>query len=103
MYAVIATDGRQYKVAEGQEIEIDYREVAKGSQLKFDQVLAVSGPSGAKIGAPTVAGASVTAEVLGTKLGEKLFIQKFRKRENYRRRTGHRQVYTTVKITKINA
>src|SRR5262245_29797388 len=101
MYAVIATDGRQYRVTEGQEIDVDYRDVAKGSEVKFDRILSVSGPDGAKIGAPTVAGASVTAEVLGVKLGDKLYIQKYRRRKKYRRRTGHRQSYTSVKITKI--
>lgn len=103
MYAIIADGGRQYKVEEGQEVEIDYRDVAQGDQVTFDTVLAVSGDAGVKVGAPAVAGASVTAEVVGAKIGDKIYIQKFRRRKNYRRRTGHRQPYTVVRISKINA
>jgi len=104
MYAIIATDGRQYKVAEGQEIQVDLREEAKeGDKVTFDRVLLVSGGGSLKLGQPTVAGASVTAEVLGQELGEKIYIQKMRRRKNYRRRTGHRQVYTRVKIEAITA
>ncbi len=102
MYAIIADGGRQYKVEEGQELEIDFRDVAQGEQLTFDKVLAVSGDAGPQVGTPTVAGASVTAEVLGAEIGDKIYIQKLRRRKNYRRRTGHRQTFTRVKISKIN-
>jgi large subunit ribosomal protein L21 len=101
MYAIIADGGRQYKVTEGQELEIDYRDIASGEELTFDQVLAVSGDDGLVLGKPQVAGASVTAEVLGPAKGEKLVVQKIRRRKTYRRRTGHRQLYTKVKISKI--
>jgi large subunit ribosomal protein L21 len=101
MYAIIADGGRQYKVTEGQELEIDYRDVASGEELTFDQVLAVSGDDGLILGKPQVAGASVTAEVLGPSKGDKIFVQKIRRRKTYRRRTGHRQLYTKVKISKI--
>jgi large subunit ribosomal protein L21 len=101
MYAIIADGGRQYKVEEGQELIVDYRDLPPGSQLQFDQVLAVAGESGLQLGRPTLTGASVEAVVLGATLGEKLYIQKFRRRKNYRRRTGHRQIYTRVKIAKI--
>jgi large subunit ribosomal protein L21 len=103
MYAIIADGGRQYKVVEGQELEIDFRDVSQGDQLTFDKVLAVSSDAGTTVGAPAVAGASVTAEVLGATIGDKIYIQKFRRRKNYRRRTGHRQPYTRVRISKINA
>jgi large subunit ribosomal protein L21 len=103
MYAIIADGGRQYKVVEGQELEIDFRDVSQGDQLTFDKVLAVSGDTGTTVGAPAVAGATVTAEVLGATIGDKIYIQKFRRRKNYRRRTGHRQTYTRVRISKINA
>ena len=102
MYAIFVDGGRQYRVEEGQQLEIDYRDAAKGDQIQFEQVLAVSQEEGVKLGRPMVAGASVTAEVVGPKLGEKLTIQKLRRRKNFRRRTGHRQVYTTVKISKIS-
>lgn len=103
MYAVIADGGRQYRVEEGQLLVVDYREVENGSEIRFDRVLAVSGEAGIKIGTPVVVGASVTAEVLGPERGEKLTVQKFRRRKNYRRRTGHRQIYTRVKIRSITA
>lgn len=101
MYAIIADGGRQYRVVEGQELDIDYRKVATGEQIEFGQVLAVSSDSGVQLGQPTLAGAKVTAQVLGVEQGDKLSIQKFRRRKNYRRRTGHRQMLTRVRIDKI--
>ena len=104
MYAIIAADGRQYKVVEGQEIQVDLREdVREGDKVTFDKVLLLAGGDGVKVGQPVVAGASVSAEVLGQELGEKLYIQKIRRRKNFRRRTGHRQVYTRVRIDAITA
>lgn len=103
MYAIISDGGRQYKVEEGQELDVDFREATAGDELKFDKVLAVSGEGDSlKLGSPTVNGASVTAEVVGLRQGEKLRIQKLRRRKNSRRRTGHRQMYTRVKISKID-
>lgn len=102
MYAIIATDGRQYKVEEGQEIQVDLRELKEGEKLTFDRVLLVSGGGSVKVGQPTVAGASVTAAVMSLEMGDKLYIQKMRRRKNYRRRTGHRQMYTRVKIEAIS-
>ena len=64
MYAIIADGGRQYKVEEGQELDIDLRDAGSGDEITFDQVLAVSGDDGVKVGQPVVEGASVTAEVL---------------------------------------
>ena len=104
MYAIIADGGRQYKVEEGQELSIDFRDTPAGEQLTFDKVLAVSDGSGdLKLGAPALDGASVEAEVLGAEKGQKLVVQKLRKRKNSRRKTGHRSVYTRVKIAKISA
>jgi len=103
MYAIIADSGRQFKVQEGQELEIDYRDIPQGEEVTFDKVLTVSGDEGVKIGVPSVAGATVTAEVLGPTKGPKLFVRKFRRRKNSRRRTGHRQILTKVRISKINA
>ena len=103
-YAIIAADGRQYKVEEGQEIQVDLRDdVEGGATITFDQVLVVSDGTNIKLGKPTVAGAVVTAEVIDPlQKGEKLFIQKMRRRKNFRRRTGHRQKYTRIKISKIS-
>jgi large subunit ribosomal protein L21 len=101
MYAIISDSGKQFKVEEGQELDIDFREAAKGDELKFDRVLAVSGEGGLKLGSPVVKGASVTAQVLGVEQGEKLVVQKFRRRKNSRRKTGHRQMHTRIRIGKI--
>ena len=102
MYAIIQDGGRQYKVTEGQELDLDYRDVPTGESLKFESVLAISGGEGIKLGEPLVSGASVEAEVVGPRKGEKITIQKFNRRKTYRRKTGHRQLHTRVKISKIN-
>ena len=101
MYAIIVDGGRQYRVEPGMELVVDYRDVPQGENLQFEKVLAVGGESGLKLGTPTVEGVQVTAEVLGPKQGEKLYIQKFRRRKKFRRRTGHRQIYTRVRIESI--
>jgi len=105
MYAIVAADGRQYKVQTGDEIQIDLREGANvGDQITLERVLLVSGPAGVSVGKPLVAGASVAAEVLlGEEKGEKIYIQKMRRRKNFRKRTGHRQKYTRVRIGAITA
>jgi len=102
MYAIIVEGGHQIKVEEGQEIDIDFREVSAGDQVVFDRVLAYRDDNGLRVGQPMLASASVTAEVLSITQGPKLVIQKFRRRKNSRRKTGHRQLYTRVKISKIN-
>jgi large subunit ribosomal protein L21 len=102
MYAIISEGGRQFKVEEGQEFDIDYRDIAAGEQVTFDRVLAFRNEDDFKVGQPILAGATVTAEVLAVAQGPKLVVQKYRRRKNYRRKTGHRQLYTRVKINKIN-
>ena len=101
MYAIIADGGRQYKVEEGQELEIDYRDLPAGEQMQFDHVLAYRDDDGVQIGRPNLDGVRVTAEVLGVRMGEKLIVQKLRRRKNSRRKTGHRQMHTRVKIHSI--
>ena len=102
MYAIIADGGRQYKVEEGQTLEIDFREAESGSEITFEQVLAVGdGEETFKLGQPTLSGATVTAKVIGESKGEKIYVQKFRRRKNSKRRTGHRQKYIRVQISKI--
>jgi large subunit ribosomal protein L21 len=102
MYAIFVDGGRQYKVTEGEELVVDFRDSNLGSQLTFDHVLAVGGDS-LKLGQPILAGAVVTAEVLGPVQGPKLVVQKMRRRKNFRRKTGHRQICTRVRINKIEA
>jgi large subunit ribosomal protein L21 len=101
MYAIISDGGHQYKVEEGQELDIDYRDLPKGEELTFDRVLALSGEEGTQLGTPSIDGASVAAEVMGVAFGKKLTVQKLRRRKNSRRKTGHRQLYTRVRINKI--
>jgi large subunit ribosomal protein L21 len=101
MYAIFVDGGRQYKVSEGQTLDLDYRDVPSGETLTLDRVLCVSNGSSVKLGAPNVEGAVVSAEVIGPQKGDKIYIQKFRRRKNFRRRTGHRQLYTRVRISKI--
>ena len=103
MYAIIADSGKQFKVEEGLTLEIDLRDVAEGETITFDRVLAVSSEGNFRLGKPTVEGVSVTATVVGMTKGPKLIIQKFRRRKNSRRRTGHRQKFTKVVIEKIVA
>ncbi|REK18217.1 MAG: 50S ribosomal protein L21 [Planctomycetota bacterium] len=103
MYAIIVDGGRQYKVTEGQELVVDYRDASAGDDVKFDRVLALSNGTDLNLGAPVVDGATVSAKVLGVLQGPKLTVQKFRRRKTYRRRTGHRQLYTKIQIDKISA
>lgn len=102
-YAVVVDGGRQYRVMEGQELEIDFRHLPAGSELVFDDVLAVSKAGKLSLGKPKVKGASVKAEVLGLVQGDKIYVQKFKRRKNYRRRTGHRALSTKIRVSAITA
>lgn len=100
MFAIIEDGGRQYKVQPGQELAIDLRDgVDAGSEILFDRVLLANGGGSSLIGLPVISGASISATVSEPlKKGIKLEIQKFRRRKNSRKHTGHRQKYTTVTI-----
>ena len=100
MYAVIKTGGKQYRVAKNEVIKIERLDGEVGSTITFPEVLMVGGDNPV-VGAPTVAGASVTATVLEQTRGEKVIIFKKRRRKNYRRRNGHRQLLTVVRIGEI--
>ncbi|MEX0612192.1 MAG: 50S ribosomal protein L21 [Pirellulales bacterium] len=102
MYAIISDGNHQYKVEEGQEVVVSYRDVPAGEKITFDEVLAVGGEGDTKLGSPLVKGASVAAEVLGPEKGEKLVVQKLRRRKNMRRKTGERHIYTRVRVGKIS-
>ena len=103
MHAIIETGGKQYKVAEGDVLYIEKLNVEAGDSVTFDKVLAVLDGDSATFGAPTVAGASVTANVVKNGKGKKILVFKYKPKKNYRRRQGHRQPYTKVEITKVNA
>src|SRR5689334_8912915 len=109
MYAVFEDGSRQYRVSEGDQVRLDFRDVPTGSQAVFDRVLLYASGEDTQIGQPTVAGMRVVGEVFerplpGAKIKRatvKTYIQKFRRRKNYRRFTGHRQPYVHVRITNI--
>ena len=102
MYAIIATGGKQYKVAEGDVIRVEKLGVEAGETYTFDQVLAVNNDK-LVVGNPTVAGATVTATVVKNGKGKKVIVYKYKSKTGYHKKNGHRQQYTAVKIDKINA
>ncbi len=102
-YAVIHTGGKQYRVAEGDVIEVEKLDFEAGAEAKFDEVLLVSNGSGVSIGAPHVQGAAVTAEVVEQDKAEKVIAFKFKRRKGYHRTVGHRRQITRLKITSITA
>ena len=103
MYAVIVTGGKQYKVSEGDVLFIEKLEAEEGTAVTFDQVLMTGDGEDVKVGAPTVDGASVEAKVVKNGKGKKIYVFKMKRKKNYRRKKGHRQPFTKVEITKINA
>lgn len=103
MFAVIRTGGKQYRVAEDDVIRIEKLDAEAGSEVTFDQVLMVGGEGEAKIGAPLVDGASVTAELVEQMRDKKVIIFKKRRRQNSRRKNGHRQHLSIVRIKSISA
>ena len=105
MYAVIEDSGQQFRVQEGDVLEIDLRELAEGqTEVEFNRVLLVNGESGLNVGTPVVEGAKVLAEIVDPmSKGPKVFISQFRRRKDYRRRIGHRQKFIQVRVTKIVA
>ncbi|MDU2131792.1 MAG: 50S ribosomal protein L21 [Finegoldia magna] len=102
MFAIIKTGGKQYKVSEGDVIKVEKIEAEAGDKIEFDQVLMVAGDD-VKVGSPVVEGAKVSAEVLDQNKDKKIVIFKFKAKKNYRKKKGHRQPYTLVKIEKIDA
>jgi len=101
MYAVIKTGGKQYRVAKDDILEVEKLEAAIGASVTLDHVLLIGNAGSAKIGTPTVAGASVKATVLNQKKDDKIIVFKKKRRQNYRRKNGHRQNFTVLKITDI--
>jgi large subunit ribosomal protein L21 len=99
MYAIFRAQGKQFRAEEGKTIQLPRMEVEPGTKIIFDQVLLASDGDTIVAGTPTVKGATVEAEVLGEKKGEKIYVFKFKRRKNYRRKTGHRAKFTEVRIT----
>jgi len=102
MYAIIETGGKQYRVSEGDIIRVEKLNNEEGSKVVFDQVLVVN-DGALKIGTPTVAGATVTAEVMANGRAKKVIVYKYKRKSGYHKKNGHRQAYTQVKIESIKA
>ncbi|MBC8079173.1 MAG: 50S ribosomal protein L21 [Gorillibacterium sp.] len=103
MYAIFETGGKQYKVQEGDVLVIERLTAAEGEVVTFDRVLAVSNDNGLTIGAPLLAGATVSAKVAKHDKAKKIVIFKYKAKKNYRRKQGHRQPFTQIVIDKIQA
>ena len=103
MYAIIKTGGKQYRVQEGDLITIEKLKAAADETVTFDQVLTVVNDGSVKVGTPLVNGAKVTGKVVEHGKGKKILVFKYKAKSNYRRRQGHRQPFTKVRIESINA
>ena len=102
MYAVVKTGGKQYRVIGGQKLKVEQLLAEIGAEITLDQVLAVGEGESVKLGAPLVAGATVTAKVVAHGRGDKVHIFKMRRRKHYRKQQGHRQNYTELEIVGIS-
>ncbi|MCI0502212.1 MAG: 50S ribosomal protein L21 [Fusobacteria bacterium] len=102
MYAIIENGGKQYKVAEGDTIQIEKLSVEEGSVVTDSKVLLVSDDNGLKVGQPYVDGATVSLKVVAHGKGDKVLVYKFKAKKNYRRKQGHRQPYTEVTVEGIS-
>ncbi|MCU0788904.1 MAG: 50S ribosomal protein L21 [Verrucomicrobia bacterium] len=103
MYAVLETGGKQYRVTTGDKVEVERLDVETGKPVTFDRVLLVNNDGNVSVGAPTVSGASVLADVLEHKRGKKVTSFKMKRRKGYHKTTGHRQELTVVQVKSINA
>ena len=101
MYAVIKTGGKQYRVAQGDRLRVEKLPGNVGDAVTLGEVLLVGQGDGVKVGAPLVSGAKVEAKIVAQDRGKKIIIFKFRRRKNYRRKTGHRQPFTALEVTGI--
>ena len=101
MYAIIATGGKQYKVAEGDVIRVEKLDVQAGDSITFDQVMMIGGDE-TVIGNPTIAGAAVKATVTANGKADKVIVYKYKRKSGYHKKNGHRQLFTEVKIDSIS-
>lgn len=103
MYAVIATGGKQYRVSVGDEIFVEKLAGEAGDAVKFSEVLMVSDDNGTQVGTPTLDGAAVDAEIVKQGKQKKIIVFKYKAKKDYRRKQGHRQPYTKLKVEQILA
>ena len=101
MYAIIRAGGKQFKAEKGKTLRLPLMDAEAGSKVTFDEVLLSADGETVKAGAPLVKGAKVVGEVVGNGKESKIYVFKFKRRKNYRRKTGHRQGYTEVRITDV--
>jgi large subunit ribosomal protein L21 len=102
VYAIIKTGGKQYRVSEGDVISVEKIDVASGGKIVFDQILIVENDGELQIGAPVVTGATVEGIVLQQGKDKKVIVFKYKPKKDYRKKQGHRQPFTRVKIEKIS-
>lgn len=102
MYAILKTGGKQYMVNEGDVISIEKLNAASGEKVIFEEILVVSNNGDLKVGAPNVAGAKVEATVIEQGKGKKVIVFKYKPKKDFRKKQGHRQPFTKVRIDKIN-
>jgi large subunit ribosomal protein L21 len=103
MYAVFESGGKQHRIQKGDVIRVEKLAAEAGDTLSFDQVLLVGEGDSVQVGAPFVKGAQVVVEVVSQGRGKKITVIKFKRRKNYRRKQGHRQDYTAIKVVDIKA
>lgn len=103
MYAIVRDRGMQYRVEQGQTLQIDRLDAEPGSEIEFAEVLLIGGTETVQVGTPLVSGASVRARVLGLFKGKKILVFRYRRKKRFRRRKGHRQQYTRIQIREILA
>ncbi len=103
MYAVVRTGGKQFRVEPGEAVRVEKLEGSVGDSIELSEVLLVGAEDGAKIGTPLVAGAKVVGTITAQGRGPKLTIFKMKRRKGYRRKAGHRQSYTEIRVDKIEA
>ena len=103
MYAIIKTGGKQYRVSEGETLQVEKLNAEVGAEVVFEEVLTVVNDADVKIGKPVVEGAKAVAKVVEHGKADKIFVFKYKAKSNYRKRQGHRQPFTAVEIVSINA
>jgi large subunit ribosomal protein L21 len=101
VYAIIQTGGKQYRVSPGDQLRVERLPGARGDAVTLDQVLLVADGQDLKVGQPLVAGAAVTAQILRQGKAKKILVFKKKRRKNYRRKQGHRQLYTALQVQEI--
>ncbi len=102
-YAIIETGGKQYRVEQGTHLKVESLPIEKGSEFKLEKVLLLSTDAGIQVGKPTVAGATVMAQVIAQDRGPKIIVFKKRSKKTYKKTIGHRQNYTELLVKSISA